>query len=65
MGLAALTVLPAPAGAAGFAVTSNLDQVDANPGNGVCATSANVCTLRAAVMGPTRFPAATSSPCPP
>ncbi len=47
---AALALLPAPAGAAGFTVTSNLDQVDASPGNGVCATAGNVCTLRAAVM---------------
>jgi CSLREA domain-containing protein len=31
-------------------VDDRSDAVDANPGDGVCATSANVCTLRAAVM---------------
>ena len=35
--------------AATFTVNSTADGADANPGNGVCATSANVCTLRAAV----------------
>ena len=35
--------------AATFTVNSAADGADANPGNGVCATSTNVCTLRAAV----------------
>lgn len=33
-----------------FAVNSTADAVDVNPGNGVCATSTNVCTLRAAIQ---------------
>lgn len=33
-----------------FNVNSTLDAVDDNPGNGVCHTAANQCTLRAAVM---------------
>lgn len=33
-----------------FFVNSTSDLVDANPGNGICATSTNVCTLRAAIM---------------
>ena len=33
-----------------FTVTSITDAVDDNPGNGVCHTSAGVCTLRAAIM---------------
>jgi len=40
----------APAEAATFTVDSSLDVPDVNPGDGVCATSANVCTLRAAVQ---------------
>lgn len=33
-----------------FNVNSTADAVDINPGNGVCATSSNVCTLRAAIQ---------------
>jgi CSLREA domain-containing protein len=33
-----------------FTVNSTLDGVDANPGDGVCATSGGLCTLRAAIM---------------
>jgi|GEM_PF-2100226 CSLREA domain-containing protein len=33
-----------------FTVNNTLDAVDANPGDGICATSGNVCTLRAAIM---------------
>ena len=33
-----------------FNVNSTADAVDSNPGDGVCATSAHVCSLRAAVM---------------
>ncbi len=39
-----------PAHAATFTVDSPLDAVDAAPGDGVCATSAGLCTLRAAVQ---------------
>src|SRR5437660_359344 len=47
-GLAA-ALLPA-AQAATFTVDSTLDAVDAHPGDGVCATATNVCTLRAAIQ---------------
>jgi len=41
----------APAvGAANFVVNSTADAVDANPGDGNCATAGGTCTLRAAVM---------------
>src|SRR6185369_5960639 len=33
-----------------FTVNSITDAVDANPGNGVCATAAGQCTLRAAIQ---------------
>lgn len=33
-----------------FVVTTTLDEVDANPGDAVCATAAGACTLRAAVQ---------------
>ncbi|HET8942499.1 MAG TPA: choice-of-anchor Q domain-containing protein [Rudaea sp.] len=33
-----------------YTVNSTLDQVDDNPGNGVCHTAAGKCTLRAAIM---------------
>ncbi|MGB8326580.1 MAG: choice-of-anchor Q domain-containing protein, partial [Steroidobacteraceae bacterium] len=36
--------------AATFTVNSTTDAVDANPGNGTCATSGAVCTLRAAIQ---------------
>jgi CSLREA domain-containing protein len=36
--------------AASFAVNSTIDDVDATPGDGVCATSTGVCTLRAAIQ---------------
>jgi CSLREA domain-containing protein len=38
------------ASAADFTVNSTNDGVDANPGNGICATGAGVCTLRAAIQ---------------
>ena len=38
-----------PAQGATFVVDSIGDEADASPGNGVCATSAGVCTLRAAI----------------
>ncbi|MGH9908890.1 MAG: CSLREA domain-containing protein, partial [Pyrinomonadaceae bacterium] len=45
-----LTLAAGRAIAATFTVNSTTDAVDANPGNGVCATSAAVCTLRAAIQ---------------
>ena len=42
------TLMSAPEAA--FTVNNAGDQVDANPGNGVCATAGAVCTLRAAIM---------------
>ncbi|MBZ0271881.1 hypothetical protein K8I61_07570 [bacterium] len=53
IGLAvAAAVFGTAAGALGatFNVDSVLDAVDANPGDGVCATAVNVCSLRAAIM---------------
>lgn len=38
-----------PALAADLAVDSTIDAVDANPRNGVCATAAGRCSLRAAI----------------
>lgn len=49
-------IAPTPASAVGFTVNSNLDTVDAAPGNGVCATAGGVCTLRAAVMEANALP---------
>jgi hypothetical protein len=43
-------VTTAPASAAGFTVTSNAETPDANLADNICATAANVCTLRAAVQ---------------
>src|SRR5262249_31170840 len=39
-----------------FTVDSTLDQTDAVPGDGVCASAGNVCTLRAAVMEANAYP---------
>jgi hypothetical protein len=49
--LAALFILalPAAASAAVYTVDSNGDQADETQGNGICKTSANTCTLRAAI----------------
>ena len=48
---ASLLVAPIPSYASvTFLVTSSVDEVDAAPGDGICATDAGVCTLRAAVM---------------
>ena len=46
-----LCVLPRarPVLAATFAVNTNIDSADANPGNGVCADSSARCSLRAAI----------------
>lgn len=48
------TVLPAAA--ATFQVNATLDAVDATPGNGVCATAAAKCTLRAAIQEANALP---------
>lgn len=52
LGIAVCSVVASivPAQAVNFAVNSTIDAVDANPGNGVCANSGGVCTLRAAIM---------------
>src|SRR5262245_66461475 len=44
-----ILALSATTQAATFVVNSTLDASDANPGNGICATSGGVCTLRAAI----------------
>ena len=50
-GVMLLAVCPATsARAVVFTVNSNTDAVDATPGNGVCATAAGACTLRAAIQ---------------
>lgn len=41
-----------------FNVNSTLDAVDANPGDGVCATATGVCTLRAAIQEANALPGA-------
>lgn len=43
-------LLAGDAAAATFTVNSTSDVVDANPGNGACATAAGTCTLRAAIQ---------------
>jgi CSLREA domain-containing protein len=51
------TLVPsAPVRAAGFVVNSTSDSVDVNPGDGICATSSGVCTLRAAVQEANTLP---------
>ena len=47
--------LGARAQAATFTVDSTLDAVDANLGDGVCATATHVCTLRAAIQEANAF----------
>lgn len=43
-------LFPIPATAATFAVNSTIDDVDAFPGDGICATATGDCTLRAAIQ---------------
>ncbi len=43
-------LISSPSHALTFAVNSTSDAVDANPGNGACATSTGACTLRAAIQ---------------
>ncbi len=57
LALAALNIGPArPVAAASFLVNATADQADANPGDGVCATGANTCTLRAAIQEANALP---------
>ena len=48
----------ASAPAATFTVNSTTDAVDANPGDGICATTAGECTLRAAIQEANALPGA-------
>ncbi len=53
----ALSVGPVPvAHTATLTVNSTTDAVDANPGDGVCATASGVCTLRAAIQEANALP---------
>src|SRR5436190_5380020 len=54
--LAALLASDGTLSAASYTVNSTIDAVDANPGDGVCATAAGECTLRAAVMEANALP---------
>ena len=54
----ALMVGASPAAATTFVVDSTADAVDANPGDGACATAGNVCTLRAAIQEANALPGA-------
>src|SRR5919198_5138806 len=47
--LAQFGLRPAAA-AADFVVNSNVDETDANPGDGLCETARGECTLRAAIQ---------------
>jgi CSLREA domain-containing protein len=51
-----------PALAATFVVNSVPDAGDSNPGNGVCATAAGVCTLRAAIEETNALPSVLFNP---
>ena len=48
--LAIPLALTPPAQGASFTINSTSDQVDATPGDGICASVSGLCTLRAAVM---------------
>jgi CSLREA domain-containing protein len=48
--LVAILAAPSVGRASTFTVNSTLDDVDATPGDGICATSCSICTLRAAIM---------------
>jgi CSLREA domain-containing protein len=48
--MAAFGTVPGAAAQSVFVVTSAGDGVDVSPGNGICATSAGTCTLRAAIQ---------------
>ena len=49
---------PIPVRAAGFTVNSPIDAPDANPGDGICATAAGLCSLRAAIQEANATPTA-------
>src|SRR5687768_17186431 len=53
-----LVLVAVPARAAGFTVNSPIDAADASPGDGVCASSAGACTLRAAIQEANTTPTA-------
>jgi len=57
LGAASLTIA-FPARAAHFTVNSTKDAVDANPGDGICATATGECTLRAAIQETNALPGA-------
>ena len=54
----ALTAAPEAALGAQFTVDSTTDAVDANPGDGICASAAGECTLRAAIQETNALPGA-------
>ena len=59
LGLALLGVLlVAPAQAATLTVNSPADDLDGNPGDGLCATAGGLCTLRAAIEEANALPGA-------
>jgi CSLREA domain-containing protein len=60
-----LVAMTPPARAATFTVNSTADQVDAIPGDGVCASAANLCTLRAAVLEANALPGGDTVTLPP
>src|SRR5688572_4185896 len=53
-----MATAPAAAHAAEFTVDSTADVVDGNVGNGICATTAGRCTLRAAIQEANMVPGA-------
>lgn len=53
---ATLCVLPTAAGALTLNVNTKVDAVDAQPGNGVCATAGGKCALRAAIQEANAWP---------
>jgi CSLREA domain-containing protein len=54
----AAAAAPEPALGAEFTVNSTTDAVDANPGDGTCASAAGECTLRAAIQETNALPGA-------
>jgi hypothetical protein len=58
LGLVALLLATGRVQAADFTVDANGDGVDAQPGDGMCATAAGACTLRAAVQEANALPGA-------
>src|SRR5439155_1434347 len=56
---------PIPVRAAGFTVNSPIDAPDANPGDGICATAAGLCSLRAAIQEANATPTADTITVPP